>query len=179
MKIHEEISGTSKQDSLGLRYLFVKSRFRRPPKEGISKNTAVSAHLRNTTAKRRDVAKQLLGRNYADIIAGDFNTTAYRERGEAKVNSIEEVWDETLLILPQDVVPMWSQMKDSGDCCALIPTRSHEPSWRLARHGSSQRNQVRTQKRRISLSTSTSAQPGQQREALAVRPPEKTEGNQE
>ena len=34
VKIHEEISGTSKQDSFGLRHLLVKSRFTRPPKEG-------------------------------------------------------------------------------------------------------------------------------------------------
>ena len=39
----------------------VTSRFRGPSKLCITTCTAVSAHLKNTTAKRRDVAKQLLG----------------------------------------------------------------------------------------------------------------------
>ena len=50
VRIPEEISGTSKHDSLGLRYLLVRSRFRRPPKEGSSTNTAVSADLGNRSA---------------------------------------------------------------------------------------------------------------------------------
>ena len=60
---------------------------------GSSTYTAVSAHLSNTTAKRRDVAKQLLGqlrkvaeKNYADIFAGDFQLLgqprARKGRGE-------------------------------------------------------------------------------------------------
>ena len=59
-RIQEEILGTSKQDSCGLRYLLAKSRFERWPKQGGSTYTAVSAHLSNTSAKRRDVAKQLM-----------------------------------------------------------------------------------------------------------------------
>ena len=38
------------------------------------------------------------------------NTHAYRERGKATVNSIEEIWEEILMVLPPDVVPMWAQM---------------------------------------------------------------------
>ena len=43
--------------------------------------------------------------NHADIIAGDFNSSAYRDRGKA-VSSIEETQEKTLLIPPPDVVPM-------------------------------------------------------------------------
>ena len=80
----------------------VRARFRRSPKLGNGAYTAVSAHLSNTAAKRRDVAEQFLDQlrqvaeiNFADIIAGDFDTTAYRERGKAKMSSIGEVWEET------------------------------------------------------------------------------------
>ena len=44
--------------------------------------------------------------NDADIIAGDFNSSAYRDRGKAGVSSIEETWETTPLIPPPDVVPM-------------------------------------------------------------------------
>ena len=148
VKIQDEILGRSKQDSFGQRDLLVKSRFRRRPKEGSSTYTADSAHLSNTTATRRDIAKQLLDhlrkvaeKNLADIIAGDSNTAAYRERGKAKVSSTEDVWEETLLIRPQDV----GQMEESGDCCGYMLTRSGEPSWRVARHGSFQLNKERMQ----------------------------------
>ena len=89
-RIQEEILGTSKQDSCGLRYLLAKSRFERWPKQGGSTYTAVSAHLSNTAARRRDVAKllqlsklrKITEDNCADIIAGDFNSSACRERGK-------------------------------------------------------------------------------------------------
>ena len=92
VKIQEEIQGTSIYDSFGLTHFLFKARFRRPPKEGNSTCTAVSAYLSNTTAKRRDVAKQLLGQlrkvaveSDAEIIAGDFNSSAYSDRGKARV----------------------------------------------------------------------------------------------
>ena len=116
VKIQEEIQGRSIYDPFGLKYFLFKARLRRPPKEGNSMYTAVSAYLSNTTAKWRDVAKQLSGQlrkvavenNDADIIAGDFNSSAYRDRGKVGVSSIEETWEKTLLIPPPDVVPMWS-----------------------------------------------------------------------
>ena len=141
-KVQQEIPGTSKHDSFGLKYLQVTSRFRRPSKHGDSTYTSVSAHLSNTAAKRRDVAMQLLGqlrnvaeKNGADIIAGDFNTSACCERGKAKVSSIVEAWEETLLIPPPDFVPVWGQMEDSGDCCGFKTKKNHVPNWRVAGHG--------------------------------------------
>ena len=99
--------------------MLVQARFRRPPKKGNSTDTAVSAHLSNTTAKRRYVAKQLLGQlrkvaqeKYADNVAGDFNSSAHRERGKAGVSLTEETWEETLLIPPPDLVSMRDQMEE-------------------------------------------------------------------
>ena len=81
----------------------------------------------------------------ADIIAGDFNSSACRDRGKAGVSSIEETWEKTLLIPPPDVVPMWGQGKESGDCCSFTTTMKSEPSWRVARHGSFQLNRNKMQ----------------------------------
>ena len=76
--------------------------------------------MSNTTAKRRDVAKQLLGQlrkvvveHDADIMAGDFNSRACRDRGKVGVSLIEGTWEKTLLFPPPDVVPVWGQMKES------------------------------------------------------------------
>ena len=65
----------------------------------------------------------------ADIIAGDLNTSACRERGKAKVNSIAEAWDW---------VQMWGQMEDSGGCCSNILSKKNVRNERVARHGSLQ-----------------------------------------
>ena len=58
--------------------------------------------------KRRGVAKHLLGQlkriaenNRADFIAGDFDSAAYRERGQAGSSYIEEDWEDALMCLPQ------------------------------------------------------------------------------
>ena len=65
--------------------------------------------------KKRRIPKMLLGQfretaelNDEDIIVGDFNVSAYRERG--KPSSIEESWEMTRLTPLPDLVPMWGQM---------------------------------------------------------------------
>ena len=62
------------------------------------------------THQGRGVAKMLLCQfreiaelSDVDIIGGDVNTSAHRERGKAKLRSIEEAWEETLRILPPDL----------------------------------------------------------------------------
>ena len=98
--------------------------FRRPLKEGTSTCVAVSAHVNNTTAKWRDVAKQLLGQlrnvaeeNGADVLAGDFNNVAaYRERGQVGMSHIEGVWEAAVLCLPPNRVQMWDHMEEMAVC---------------------------------------------------------------
>ena len=125
VKAEGEIPGTSKQYSVDLT---VRSTFRRAPRQVSCTHTPASVHQRNTTAKRPGIAKQLLGqisevteRKDADIIGGDFNTSAFRKLGKAKVSSIEEAWEETLLI--PDSVSMWAQMEDSRDCSRFVLTK--------------------------------------------------------
>ena len=150
----EETPGTSKQDSFGLNYLLVKSRFRPPPKGGRNTYTVISAHLCNSAAKRLDVAKQLLSQlwkvveeNDADIIAGDSNSSAYRERGREDRSSIDEAWSETLVVPPPGKVPTWGHMQESDDCCGFVLTKNSQSSWRVAYHGSYELNRDKLQKR--------------------------------
>ena len=70
----------------------------------------VDVHLSHTTARRRGIAKlgqfrQIAEVNDVDIIRGDFNTSAHRERGKSKLSSIEDVWSTTLLPFPPELVP--------------------------------------------------------------------------
>ena len=53
------------------------------------------------------------------------------------MSSIEEAWEE-MLIPPPDVVPMWGQVEDSGDCGGFTLTKKNAPNWHVSRHGSLQ-----------------------------------------
>ena len=72
------------------------------------------------------------------------NTSAYRERGKAKLGSTEEAWKETLPIPPPDLVPMWEQIEDSGECCGYTLTKN-VANWRVAKHGSLQLDKEKMQ----------------------------------
>ena len=54
------------------------------------------------------------------------------------MSSIEETLEETLLIPPPDVVPMWGQMEDTVDCRGFVLRTRNVPNWPVARHGSLQ-----------------------------------------
>ena len=116
----EEVSpGTSKQDSW-IEITHGQSTFRRAPREGKYTHTPASVHLSNSTAKRRGIAKLLVGhfreiteRNNVDTNGGDLNTSAFRKSGEAKLSSIETAWEKTLLIPPPDLVPILARRTTS------------------------------------------------------------------
>ena len=78
-------------------------------------------------------------------LGADFNTSACRERGKAKLTSIEEACENMLLIPPPDLVAMWGQMEDSEDCCGFIATKRNATHWQVARHGSLQLNTEKLQ----------------------------------
>ena len=67
-------------------------------------------------------------RTSTDIIAGDFNSAAYRELGKAPAISIETTRADSLLVPLPDLVPIWTQLKDSGDCCGFIITKERVES---------------------------------------------------
>ena len=78
-----------------------------------------------------------------DLLGGDCNTSANRECGKAKLSSIEGAWEEMLLLPPPILVPMWSQMEDSGDCHGYILTKKNVANWRVAKRGSLQLDKER------------------------------------
>ena len=123
----------------------VKERFNWLDVPDRQEHTPASFRMRNTTTKRRHIAKQSLGqlrtateRQNADIIARDLNTSAYRERGKARESCRRSVGKDPCGSLPFFLVPMWSQMEDSGDRCGFISATRSVPTWRVAVHGSLQ-----------------------------------------
>ena len=117
--------------------------------------------------------------NDGDITGGVFNTSAYRERGKAKLSSFKEAWEKMLLMPPPDLVPMWDQIEDSGDLCGFMVTTKNLTNWRIASHGSLRLNEQMLTKRHSSLSSCTSAKFTQRNGVHAVRLPKNTEGSAE
>ena len=151
VKILKEIPGTANQDSFDLKYLLVKTRFRRPSKEENSTYTAVSAHLFNTAAKRREVCQGLTGPNSGrrrKFAQTSLQVTSLprptANAGRREVSFIEGTWEETRLLPPSGPVQL-GQMKETEDCCGFVITKQNEPSWRVARHGSFQLNKDKMQ----------------------------------
>ena len=126
-----------------LKFVQVKARFRRPAEAG---ERHVHSRLRAPEEHGGEGARR------CNATAGTFQEsrrgklrTCHCRRLQHLGLPIEEVWEETLLILPPDVVPMWDQMKISGDVCGSIITQNREPSWRVAKHGSFQLNRDKMQ----------------------------------
>ena len=135
------IRSTSNGDTFGGSRLLVKSMFRRTPRQGKCTCTPASVHLSNTTAKRKGIARSLLGEvrevadmNCVDIVGGGFNVAAFCE--PRKLGRIHVAWS---LHMPPDGGPMWEWMADSADCCGLIRTTENEKkTWKLYQHGNIQ-----------------------------------------
>ena len=65
------------------------------------------------------------------------------------MNSIEEAWEETLLVPPPFVVPMWVRGRNQETAAvSKLPKRS-EQNWRVARHGSLQTEDEKAPKWRV------------------------------
>ena len=114
VKIQEEFSGTSKRDSF-----WPEIRLGQVKDQEMAEGGEQHVHSRLCTLEQHDSEEA----RHCKATFGPARTSrrekpcrrslqatptlaAYRERGKAKVSSIEEVWEETLLIRPQDLGEM-------------------------------------------------------------------------
>ena len=118
MKTEGVILGTSKQDSFGLKHMMVSAMFWMAPRQGkCTFIPCLCSPVQHDREEARNCKKGLLGQvmeialNDGIMGEGDFNTSACRERGKAKLSSIEEAWEKMLLILPPDLVPMLARWR--------------------------------------------------------------------
>ena len=91
--------------------------FRRPPVSGQKYFTVLSLHISNIYAKKKGIAKKLILTLRAimisqevDLVAGDFNGTAWRHRGKDNLSTIDEAFLDSILAYatrPQTIVGTW------------------------------------------------------------------------
>ena len=88
--------------------------FRRPPVSGQKYFTVLSLHISNIYAKKKGIAKKLILTLRADMIsqevdlvACDFNGTAWRYRGKDNLCCIDEAFMDSILPTPPGPTPLW------------------------------------------------------------------------
>ena len=86
--------------------------FRRPPTSGQATFTVLSLHINNIYAKKKGIAKKLILTIRAimisqqiDVVAGDFNGTAWRCRSRNNISTIDEAFTDCALPAPPGPTP--------------------------------------------------------------------------
>ena len=106
--------------------------FRRPPLSGQETFSVLSLPTSNIYAKKRGIANKLILTTCAvmigqqiDVVAGDFNGTAYRDN----LSTIDEAFADCALPTPPRPTPLWghgSIPNNWADLCGFIkPPGSH------------------------------------------------------
>ena len=90
--------------------------FRRPPLSGQKTFTVLSLHVSNIYAKQRGIAKKLILTIRAimigqqiDVVAGDFNGTAWRCSNRDNISTIDEAFADCALPTPRGPTPLWGR----------------------------------------------------------------------
>ena len=112
--------------------------FRRRPLTGQKTFTVLSLHISNIYAKERRIAKKLiltiravlLG-HHIDLVAGDFNGTAYRCSNRNNVSTIEEAFPNCALPTPPGPTPLWRP----GSIPGFLKPPESDPHWKVRLHG--------------------------------------------
>ena len=104
--------------------------FRRPPVSGQKTFTVLSLHTSNIYAKRKGIAKKLILTIRAimisqqiDVVADDFNGTAWRCRTRNNLSTIDETFTDCALPTPPGPTPLWvlgSILDNWADVCGFL-----------------------------------------------------------
>ena len=88
--------------------------FRRPPVSGQETFTVMSLHISNIYAKKRCIAKKLILTiraimigQHIDLVACDFNGTAWRCSNRDNISTIDEAFAGCALPTPPGPTPLW------------------------------------------------------------------------
>ena len=122
--------------------------FRRAAVSGQKFFTALSLHVSNICAKKKGIAKKLIQTLRAimisqevDLVAGDFNGTAWRCRSRVNLSTIDGAFADCALPTPPGPTPLWgsgSIPNNWADVCGFLnpppPPRSQR-FWKVSEHG--------------------------------------------
>ena len=119
--------------------------FRRPPVSGQKYFTVLSLHISNIYAKEKGIAKKLILTLRAimisqevDLVAGDFNGTAWRYRGKDNLSTIDDAFMDSILPTPPGSSPLWGSgsIPDIwADVCGFLKPPGSQRFWKVNKHG--------------------------------------------
>ena len=117
--------------------------FRRPPVSEQKYFTVLSLHISNIYAKKKVIAKKriltlraVMISQEVDLVAGDFNGTAWRYRG--KDSTIDEAFMDSILLTPPGPTPLWGpgSIPDNwADVCGFLKPPGSQRFWKVNKHG--------------------------------------------
>ena len=73
-----------------------------------------------------------------DLVAGDFNGTAWRCRSRDNISTIDEVFSDCALPTPQGPPPLWgpgSIPNNGADVCGFLKPPGSQRFWKVNKHG--------------------------------------------
>ena len=119
--------------------------FRRSPVSGQKPFTVLSLDISNIYAKKKGIAKKLILTLRAimisqevDLVAGDFNGTAWRCRSRNNVSTTDEAFTDCALPTPPGPTPLWGpgSIPDNwADVCGFFNPLGYHRFWKVHNHG--------------------------------------------
>ena len=119
---------------------------RRPPVSGQETCTVLSLHISNIYAKKKGIAKKLILTLRAimisqevDMVAGDFNGTAWRCCSRNNLSTIDEAFTDCASPAPPGPTPLWNgpgSIPDNwADVCGFLKAPGSDRCWKVRMHG--------------------------------------------
>ena len=119
--------------------------FRRAAASGQKFFTVLSLHISNIYAKKKGIAKKLILTLRAimisqevDLVAGDFNGTAWRCRNKDNISTFDEAFSDCALLTPPGPTPLWglgSIPNNWVDVCGFLKPPGSQRCWKVNKHG--------------------------------------------
>ena len=124
---------------------FARASFRRAAASGLKVFSVLSLHFSNIYAKKKNVAKKIIQTIRAimisqdiDLVAGDFNDTAWRCRSRDNISTIDEAFADCALPTPPGPPPLWrpgSIPNIWADFCGFLKPPGSQRFWKVSKHG--------------------------------------------
>ena len=103
--------------------------------------TVLSLLISNICAKKKGIAKKIIQTLRAmmmsqevDLVAGDFNGTAWRCRSRDNLSTIDEAFSDCALPTPPGPTPLWgpgSIPNNWADVCGILKPRASQRFWKV------------------------------------------------
>ena len=105
----------------------------------------LSLHISHIYAKKRGIAKKLILTIRAimigqqvDVVAGDFNGTAWRCSNRDNISTIDEAFADCASAMPPGPTPLWgpgSIPNNWADVCGFLEPPGSDRYWKVRMHG--------------------------------------------